>query len=128
MVLLLTKGERVDQRDLLRRLTELQYTRNDIELHRGTYRMRGESLDIFPADSEDEAVRVEFFDKFRTCNELIPQIVFYSRVPVKLPANIHAHQNSIETFPGGIDGGGQSDRTAADNYQFIHGTLHDLSG
>lgn len=62
MVLHLVKGNKFDQRELLRRLTELQYTRNDIELHRGTYRARGEVIDIFPAESEDEAVRLEFFD------------------------------------------------------------------
>ena len=62
MVLHLRRGEILDQRELLRRLTELQYTRNEIELARGTYRVRGEVIDIFPAESEREAVRVELFD------------------------------------------------------------------
>ncbi len=62
MVVHLVRGDRIDQRTLLRRLAELQYTRNDIELHRGTYRVRGEVVDIFPAESEREAVRVEMFD------------------------------------------------------------------
>ncbi|MGB1580109.1 MAG: excinuclease ABC subunit UvrB [Nevskiales bacterium] len=62
MVLHLDKGDRVNQRDLLRRLAELQYTRNDMELKRGTFRVRGEILDIHPADTDDEAVRVELFD------------------------------------------------------------------
>jgi len=62
MVLHLVRGETIDQRDLLRRLAELQYTRNDVELHRGTYRVRGEVIDIFPAESERDAVRVELFD------------------------------------------------------------------
>ncbi len=62
MVLHLVRGERIDQRDLLRRLAELQYTRNDIELHRATYRVRGEVIDIFPAESERDAVRIELFD------------------------------------------------------------------
>jgi len=62
MVLHLVRGERVDQRAMLRRLAELQYTRNDIELARGTYRVRGEVVDIHPAESEYEAVRVELFD------------------------------------------------------------------
>jgi len=62
MVLHLVRGEKADQRTLLRRLAELQYTRNDLELHRATYRVRGEVIDIFPAESDGEAVRVELFD------------------------------------------------------------------
>ena len=62
MVLHLVRGEEIDQRFMLRRLAELQYTRNDVELHRGTYRVRGEVIDIFPAESEQDAVRVEMFD------------------------------------------------------------------
>jgi excinuclease ABC subunit B len=63
MILHLTRGDLIDQRKLLRRLTELQYKRNDIELHRGTFRVRGEVIDIFPAESEREAIRVELFDE-----------------------------------------------------------------
>jgi len=62
MVLHLVRGERVDQRHILRRLAELQYVRNDMELRRGTYRARGEVIDVYPADSERDAVRVELFD------------------------------------------------------------------
>ena len=62
MVLHLDRGDRVDQRYLLRRLAELQYTRNDAAFQRGTYRVRGDVIDIFPAESEKEAVRVELFD------------------------------------------------------------------
>ena len=62
MVLHLVRGEKVDQRQILRRLAELQYTRNDVELHRGTYRARGDVIDIYPADSDRDAVRVELFD------------------------------------------------------------------
>ncbi len=62
MVLHLDKGDRINQRDMLRRLAELQYTRNDVELKRGTFRVRGEIIDIHPADTDDEAVRVELFD------------------------------------------------------------------
>ena len=62
MVLHLDRGDIIDQRKILRRLAELQYTRNDVELHRGTYRVRGEVIDIYPAESEREAVRVELFD------------------------------------------------------------------
>ena len=62
MVLHLKRGDTVNQRDVLRRLAELQYNRNDMELKRGTYRVRGEIIDIYPADSEREAIRVELFD------------------------------------------------------------------
>ena len=62
MVLHLVRGDLIDQRTLLRRLAEMQYTRNDVELHRGTYRSRGEVIDVFPAESEREAVRIELFD------------------------------------------------------------------
>ena len=62
MVLHLVVGDLVNQRDILRRLAEMQYTRNDTELRRATYRVRGEVIDIFPAESEQEALRVELFD------------------------------------------------------------------
>ncbi|MGZ8152617.1 MAG: DEAD/DEAH box helicase family protein, partial [Methylovulum sp.] len=62
MVLHLVKGDLIDQRTILRRLAEMQYTRNDLELRRATYRVRGEVIDIFPAESDSEALRVELFD------------------------------------------------------------------
>jgi excinuclease ABC subunit B len=62
MVLHLVRGDVLDQRAILRRLAELQYTRNDVELHRATYRVRGELIDIYPAESDGEAVRLELFD------------------------------------------------------------------
>lgn len=62
MMLHLDRGEKIDQRSVLRRLAELQYTRNDVELARATYRVRGEVIDVFPAESEKEAVRIELFD------------------------------------------------------------------
>lgn len=62
MVLHLVRGDLLDQRDIVRRLAELQYTRNDVELHRATYRVRGELIDIYPAESDGEAVRLELFD------------------------------------------------------------------
>jgi excinuclease ABC subunit B len=62
MVLHLVRGDRLDQREVIRRLTELQYTRGDYELRRGTYRVRGEVIDVFPAESDAEAVRIELFD------------------------------------------------------------------
>lgn len=63
MVLHLVRGDIIDQRSILRRLAELQYTRNDMELHRATYRVRGDVIDVFPAESEKEAVRIELFDE-----------------------------------------------------------------
>ncbi len=63
MVLHLSRGHRMSDRELLRRLAELQYTRNDMQLGNGTYRARGEVIDIFPAESEREAVRVTLFDE-----------------------------------------------------------------
>jgi excinuclease ABC subunit B len=71
MVLHLVRGAKLDQRSLLRRLTELQYARNPLDLARGTYRVRGDVIDIFPAESEKEAVRVELFD------DEIEQISFF---------------------------------------------------
>jgi excinuclease ABC subunit B len=62
MVLHMSRGDLLDQRKLLRRLADMQYTRNEIDLQQGTYRVRGEVIDIFPAESEREAVRVELFD------------------------------------------------------------------
>jgi len=62
MMLHLDRGEQINQRDILRRLAELQYTRNDTELHRATYRVRGDVIDVFPAESERDAVRIELFD------------------------------------------------------------------
>ena len=62
MILHLKRGDRIDQRKLLRRLAEMQYTRNELDLTQGTYRVRGDVIDIFPAESEREAVRVELFD------------------------------------------------------------------
>ena len=62
MVLHLVRGEKFTQRSLLRRLTELQYTRNDTVLDRGMYRVRGDLIDIYPAESDRDAIRVELFD------------------------------------------------------------------
>jgi len=62
MVLHLTRGMTIDQRQILRRLAELQYKRNDMDFGRGTYRVRGDVIDIFPAESDREGVRVELFD------------------------------------------------------------------
>ncbi len=62
MILHLVRSERIDQRALLRRLADMQYTRNELDLTQGTYRVRGDVIDIFPAESDREALRVELFD------------------------------------------------------------------
>jgi len=62
MMLHLDRGDQIGQRDILKRLAEIQYTRNDVELHRATYRVRGDVIDVFPAESERDAVRIELFD------------------------------------------------------------------
>lgn len=89
MVLHLVKGETIEQRDILRRLTELQYSRNDVELHRGTYRVRGEVIDIFPAESERDAVRVELFD------DEIEQISYFD----PLTGEIYQRLNRVTIYP-----------------------------
>ena len=63
MIMHLSRGEIIDQRGILRQLAELQYTRNDIDFKRGTYRVRGDVIDVFPADSDALALRVELFDE-----------------------------------------------------------------
>jgi len=62
MVLHLSRGDRIDQRKILRRLADMQYKRNEMDLTQGTYRVRGDVIDIFPAESEREALRIELFD------------------------------------------------------------------
>jgi len=62
MVLHLDRGDKIDQRELLRRLAEVQYNRNDTDFYRATYRVRGDVIDVFPADSDSVAVRIELFD------------------------------------------------------------------
>ena len=60
--LILSRGEHIDQRELINHLTMLQYTRNEFELARGTFRVKGEVIDVFPAESDSEALRIELFD------------------------------------------------------------------
>ncbi|ELB2088603.1 excinuclease ABC subunit UvrB [Vibrio parahaemolyticus] len=67
MMLHLRRGDVIDQRDMLRRLAELQYSRNDVTFERGQFRVRGEVIDIFPAESDQDAVRVEMFDDEVDC-------------------------------------------------------------
>jgi excinuclease ABC subunit B len=62
MVMHMNRGDKIDQRTILRRLAELQYTRNDLDFHRANYRAHGEIIDVYPAESEEQAVRIELFD------------------------------------------------------------------
>ena len=63
MMLHITQGDIINQRDILRRLAELQYTRNDVAFQRATYRVRGDVIDVFPAESDRLAIRIELFDE-----------------------------------------------------------------
>ncbi len=63
MMLHITRGEKINQREILQRLAALQYTRNDLDFRRGTYRVHGDVIDIFPAENEAEAIRLELFDE-----------------------------------------------------------------
>ncbi len=96
MLLHVVKGDLVDQRTILRRLAELQYKRNDVELHRATYRVRGDVIDIYPADSDSEAIRIELFDEEveslsyfdpLTCEVLrrVPRITIYPKTHYVTP-------------------------------------------
>ncbi len=62
MILHLVRGDKINQRTLLRRLAEMQYSRNDLDLQRATFRVRGEVIDVYPAESDKEAIRIELFD------------------------------------------------------------------
>ncbi len=62
MILHLRQGEKLDQRAIIRRLTEMQYERNDMDFHRGTYRVRGDVIDVFPAENAESAIRIGLFD------------------------------------------------------------------
>lgn len=99
MILHLARGTITDQRAVLTRLAELQYTRNEIGFSRGTFRVRGDVIDIFPADSDEHAVRVELFDDEverivifdpltgNAINE-VPRITIYPKTHYVTPRNI----------------------------------------
>ena len=73
MMLHITRGTQIDQREILRKLAELQYTRNDIELRRGCYRVRGDVIDVFPAESDQFALRIQLFgDEIETLSVFDP--------------------------------------------------------
>jgi excinuclease ABC subunit B len=96
MIIMLERSQHIEQRVLLHRLAELQYTRNDIDLQRGTYRVHGDVIDIFPAESDDEAVRLQFFgdelEKISYFDPLtgeilrnVPRIVIYPKTHYVTP-------------------------------------------
>lgn len=89
MVLHVTVGERIDQRELLRRLAEMQYSRNELELNRANYRVSGDVIDIFPADSEKDAVRIQLFD------DEIESIAFFDPLTNKITQKLQR----ITIFP-----------------------------
>ena len=89
MTLGLKVGKVLSQREILRRLAEMQYARNDFELRRGTYRVRGEVIDVFPGDSEIEAVRVELFD------DEIERISYFD----PLTGEMHEKVDELTIFP-----------------------------
>ncbi len=89
MLINLNVGDTIDQRTLLRRLAELQYGRNDVVLDRGSFRVRGEVIDVFPADSEKQAVRIELFD------DEIEQLSFFD----PLTGEVISREQSINIFP-----------------------------
>ncbi len=73
MLVQLEEGQTLDRNDLLKRLVEIQYTRHDVDFHRGTFRVRGDTVEIFPAYEEDRAIRVEFFgDQVEAVSEIDP--------------------------------------------------------
>ncbi len=99
MVLHLQRGGQIQQRDILQHLAELQYTRNDYAFERATYHVRGEVIDIFPAESEKEAVRIELFDdeveKIRYFDPLtgeilrdVPRVTIYPKTHYVTPRDI----------------------------------------
>ena len=89
MVLHLDVGDEIDQRIILRRLAELQYSRNEVDFKRATFRVRGDVIDIFPADSDKEAVRIELFDSE------IEAIKFFD----PLPGEIFREVPRVTIFP-----------------------------
>ncbi len=116
MVLHLSRGDIIDQRDLLRRLAELQYKRNDVELHRATYRVRGDVIDIYPADSDREAVRVELFgDEIDNLShfdpltgevlERLPRITIYPKSHYVTPRHtiLEAVEQIKQELPGRLE-------------------------
>jgi len=96
MMLHLSRGEKIDQRKILRRLAELQYTRNDMELRRATYRVHGDVIDVFPAESDRLAVRIELFDDeienlshfdplTGECIQRVPRLTIYPKTHYATP-------------------------------------------
>ena len=85
MVLHISRGDLIDQRTILRRLAELQYQRNEADFKRSVYRVRGDVIDVYPADSDKEAIRIELFgdevDSIKFFDPLTGEVIKSSRVP-----------------------------------------------
>ncbi len=97
MLLFLEKGQRIDRNDVLRKLVDIQYTRNDIDFHRGTFRVRGDVCEIFPASYESTAVRVELFgDEIDAISEFDPLL----GTPLRKLDKIAIYPNSHYVIPG----------------------------
>jgi len=89
MILHLKRGERMDQRAIIRRLAELQYLRNDLELRRSTFRVRGDVIDVYPAESERLAIRIELFgDEVDSLSRFDP-----------LTGGVEQHVNRVTVYP-----------------------------
>jgi excinuclease ABC subunit B len=89
MILHLKKGDQIDQRAILKRLAELQYIRNDLELRRSTFRVRGDVIDIYPAESERLAIRIELFgDEVEAISRFDP-----------LTGGVEEHTNRVTVYP-----------------------------
>ena len=95
MMLHLTVGMIIDQRAILRRLAELQYARNDQAFQRGTFRVRGEVIDIFPAESDDIALRVELFDEEVERLSLFDPLT--GQIVSTIPALHHLPENALRS-------------------------------
>jgi excinuclease ABC subunit B len=73
MLISLEEGQELDRNELLRRLVEIQYSRNDVDFHRGSFRVRGDTVEVFPAYEEERALRIEFFgDEIEAISEIDP--------------------------------------------------------
>ena len=110
MVLHLNRGDRTGQRGILRRLAELQYKRNEVDLRRGTFRVRGDVIDVHPADSDREAVRIELFDdeveRLRLFDPLtgevrrdVPRLTVYPKTHYVTPKVVL--ERAVEQIPRG---------------------------
>ena len=106
MILLLRQGDKMTQREAIRRLTEMQYERNEFEFKRGTFRVRGDVLDIFPAEHAEFAVRVSLFD------DEVESIQMFDALTGRIKTKLHAlHRVSVEPLRDAAGDGVAGGRT-----------------